>query len=87
MPQHSTTPYVLVLYYSRTGATEKMARLIARGIEQIAQMAPDACAGLQHEVLLRHCRPRRIHDQPPDLATAAGFQLGGDQFHIGRHLE
>ncbi len=34
MPQHSTTPYVLVLYYSRTGATEKMARLIARGIEQ-----------------------------------------------------
>lgn len=34
MPQHSTTPYILVLYYSRTGATEKMARLIARGIEQ-----------------------------------------------------
>jgi NAD(P)H dehydrogenase (quinone) len=34
MPQHSTTPYILVLYYSRTGATEKMARLIGRGIEQ-----------------------------------------------------
>lgn len=34
MPQHSTTPYILVLYYSRTGATEKMARLISRGIEQ-----------------------------------------------------
>jgi NAD(P)H dehydrogenase (quinone) len=29
-----TTPYVLVLYYSRFGATEKMASLIARGIEQ-----------------------------------------------------
>lgn len=29
-----TTPYVLVLYYSRYGATEKMASLIARGIEQ-----------------------------------------------------
>jgi NAD(P)H dehydrogenase (quinone) len=28
------TPYVLVLYYSRFGATEKMASLIARGVEQ-----------------------------------------------------
>lgn len=27
-------PYVLVLYYSRSGATEKMAQLIGRGIEQ-----------------------------------------------------
>jgi len=27
-------PYVLVLYYSRYGATEKMAQLIARGVEQ-----------------------------------------------------
>lgn len=26
-------PYVLVLYYSRTGAVEKLARLIARGVE------------------------------------------------------
>ena len=28
-------PYVLVLYYSRSGATEKMAQLIARGVEEI----------------------------------------------------
>ncbi|MDL5601836.1 NAD(P)H:quinone oxidoreductase [Bacillus subtilis] len=28
-----STPYVLVLYYSRHGATERMARQIARGIE------------------------------------------------------
>ncbi len=34
MPQPPAIPYILVLYYSRTGATEKMARLIARGIEQ-----------------------------------------------------
>ena len=27
-------PYILVLYYSRYGATEKMAQLIARGVEQ-----------------------------------------------------
>jgi len=30
-------PYILVLYYSRTGATEAMARLIARGVEQAGQ--------------------------------------------------
>lgn len=29
-----TAPYVLVLYYSRHGATRQMARLIARGIEK-----------------------------------------------------
>ena len=29
-------PYILVLYYTRTGATGKMARLIARGVEQNA---------------------------------------------------
>jgi len=32
--QTPQTPYVLVLYYSRTGATQEMARLIARGVEQ-----------------------------------------------------
>jgi len=30
--------YVLVLYYSRYGATEKMAQLIARGVEQVSSM-------------------------------------------------
>ncbi len=30
------SPYVLVLYYSRYGATEKMAQLLARGIEQVS---------------------------------------------------
>ena len=28
-----TTPYILVLYYSRHGATAEMARQIARGVE------------------------------------------------------
>lgn len=31
-------PYVLVLFYSRYGATEKMAQIIARGVEQITGM-------------------------------------------------
>ena len=34
MPQSAPTSYILVLYYSRSGATEKMARLIGRGIDQ-----------------------------------------------------
>lgn len=34
----NSTPYILVLYYSRHGATEKMAQLIARGIEKSLQM-------------------------------------------------
>ncbi len=29
-------PYVLVLYYSRTGATATMARMVARGVESVA---------------------------------------------------
>ena len=33
-----STPYVLVLYYSRHGKTAEMARLMARGIEQVAGM-------------------------------------------------
>ncbi|WP_439136285.1 NAD(P)H:quinone oxidoreductase [Pseudomaricurvus sp.] len=36
MAAASGTPYVLVLYYSRSGATAKMALDIARGIEQVS---------------------------------------------------
>ena len=31
----ATTPYILVLYYSRQGSTQDMAKHIARGIEQV----------------------------------------------------
>jgi NAD(P)H dehydrogenase (quinone) len=31
-------PYVLVLYYSRSGATAKMAQHIARGVESMTGM-------------------------------------------------
>lgn len=37
-------PYILVLYYSRNGSTEKMAKLISRGVEQ---------AGLDIEARIR----------------------------------
>lgn len=35
---NATQPYVLVLYYSRYGATEKMAQLISRGIEKSGKL-------------------------------------------------
>jgi NAD(P)H dehydrogenase (quinone) len=35
MSSTNTTPYVLVLYYSRSGATAQMAKLIGRGVEQV----------------------------------------------------
>ena len=31
-----TEPYILVLYYSRDGATEAMARQVARGVECVS---------------------------------------------------
>lgn len=34
MPSNKPAPYILILYYSRNGATEQMARLIGRGVEQ-----------------------------------------------------
>ena len=35
MSTTNSSPYVLVLYYSRSGATAQMAQLIGRGIEQV----------------------------------------------------
>ena len=36
MTSHLASPYVLVLYYSRHGATREMAQQLARGINQVA---------------------------------------------------
>jgi NAD(P)H dehydrogenase (quinone) len=35
MSTTNSSPYILVLYYSRSGATAQMAQLIGRGIEQV----------------------------------------------------
>ncbi|HAG71711.1 MAG TPA: NAD(P)H-quinone oxidoreductase, partial [Gammaproteobacteria bacterium] len=46
-------PYVLVLFYSRSGATAKMAQLIGRGVEQATgieariRTVPDVSANTQ----------------------------------------
>ena len=36
MSSTNKSPYILVLYYSRSGATAQMAKLIGRGVEQVA---------------------------------------------------
>lgn len=36
MSSTNTAPYILVLYFSRSGATAQMAKLIGRGVEQVA---------------------------------------------------
>lgn len=58
----NSIPYVLVLYYSRSGATEKMAALIARGVEQAgdveARPAPCRQSLRITKRRSRRCRPR-----------------------------
>lgn len=56
MSSDSTLPYILVLYYSRYGATEKMAQMIGRGIEMhsgiearlrtVPTVSPDTAASI-----------------------------------------
>jgi NAD(P)H dehydrogenase (quinone) len=76
-----TTPYVLVLYYSRNGATAAMAQNIARGVEQV-----DGMRALVRTVppVSTECEARldSIPDDGPlycteqDLAACAGLVLG-----------
>ena len=51
-------PYVLVLYYSRHGATAEMARLIAEGVESEQQLNIKHKHELTPFVLIRKSEPR-----------------------------
>ena len=74
-------PYVLVLYYSRYGATEKMAQLIGRGVEQVGQIearlrtvptvSPDTTAS-QPEIP----DSGAVYCAEDDLRNCAGLALG-----------
>lgn len=75
-----STPYVLVLYYSRHGSTQAMARQIARGVEQTGTEArlrtvapvsatPEACAPAVPEDGAIYCTEQ-------DLAGCAALALG-----------
>jgi NAD(P)H dehydrogenase (quinone) len=75
------TPYVLVLYYSRHGATSKMAQHLARGIESVAgiearlrtvpSVSPD-CAASQPEIPAQGA----LYCSEDDLRHCAGLLLG-----------
>lgn len=73
-------PYILVLYYSKTGATQKMAHLIADGIESMG-----ISAKIRTVPAITHvCQPleNSIPEQGDlyctldDLANCAGLALG-----------
>lgn len=75
-------PYLLILYYSRFGATAKMAQYIAHGVEEVSELeakirtVPPIRTGLEEDV------PKPIPDQGPpyatleDLKSCSGLILG-----------
>jgi NAD(P)H dehydrogenase (quinone) len=74
-------PYVLVLYYSRGGATAGMANQIARGVEQLAgiearlRTVPAVSATTeQSEAEIPDQGP--LYCEPEDLRHCAGLALG-----------
>lgn len=77
----STIPYVLVLYYSRQGATASMAQLIARGVEQsgdiearlrtVPSVSPDHQASIPAVP-----QTGAVYCSDNDLRDCAGLALG-----------
>lgn len=74
-------PFVLVLYYSRSGATAEMARLIARGVEESSGMQA-RLRTVPAVSTVCDARQDSIPDQGPpyatldDLRECAGLALG-----------
>ena len=75
------TPYVLVLYYSRYGSTEKMAQLIGRGIESNSKYearirtVPPVSANTENSAPLIP-ESGAIYCKEEDLRDCAGMALG-----------
>jgi NAD(P)H dehydrogenase (quinone) len=75
------SPYVLILYFSRGGATAEMARQIARGVEQVAgiearlRTVPPVSA--ESEASLPDVpEDGPLYCEPDDLRHCAGLLLG-----------
>lgn len=75
------SPYVLVLYYSRGGATAEMARQVARGVDQVAGMdarlrtVPPVSADSE-ATLPDVPGDGPLYCEPDDLRHCAGLVLG-----------
>ncbi|PYB98866.1 NAD(P)H-quinone oxidoreductase [Pseudomonas koreensis] len=75
-----STPYILVLYYSRNGSTNEMARQIARGIEQAGMEArlrtvpaiSTECEAVAAEIPAEGA----LYASLDDLKNCAGLALG-----------
>ncbi|MEP4484073.1 MAG: NAD(P)H:quinone oxidoreductase [Halioglobus sp.] len=77
----STTPYILVLYYSRAGATAEMARQVARGVELVDGMSARLRTVPAVSTVAEQMEPDVPDDGPlycdmDDLRDCAGLALG-----------
>ena len=75
------SPYILILYYSRYGATAKMANLIARGVEQVADIEArvrTVPAVSPNNEATEPCIPEEgaVYCSEDDLRHCAGLILG-----------
>ena len=87
-----STPYILVLFYSRNGSTSEMARQIARGIEQGGETGYDpAFAQATHPIRTGRWRQMarlgqvQIADPPVALQHPQQAAVDLVQSHIVRH--
>ncbi len=75
-----SAPYILVLYYSRHGATEEMARQIARGVEQVgleARLRTVPAVSTECEAVAPSIPEQgAIYATLDDLKNCAGLALG-----------
>ncbi|PYB82541.1 NAD(P)H-quinone oxidoreductase [Pseudomonas koreensis] len=75
-----STPYILVLYYSRNGSTNEMARQIARGVEQAGMEArPRTVPAISTEceaVAAEIPAEGALYASLDDLKNCAGLALG-----------
>ena len=77
----TTTPYVLVLYYSRHGATAKMASYMARGIEEVVgvqariRTVPEL-SSVCEATAAKIPASGAIYCSEDDLSNCAGLLLG-----------
>ncbi|MDO8266767.1 MAG: NAD(P)H:quinone oxidoreductase [Moraxellaceae bacterium] len=76
----SNTPYVLVLYYSRHGATRTMAKLIARGIEKegmdVRLRTVPAVSTVTEATAPDIPEDGELYCTEEDLANCAGLAMG-----------
>jgi NAD(P)H dehydrogenase (quinone) len=77
-----TTPYILVLYYSKTGATKKMAEFIARGIEKVEgiearlRTVPPVSTNLSSNMVSPIPDEGALYASLDDLKNCVGLALG-----------